>query len=367
MIPVTRPVLPPLAEYVGRLEAIWASARLTNNGPQARALETALAEFLGVPHIVLLANGTLALQLAIKGLDLSGEVITTPFSFVATTSALAWEGCEPVLVDVEPVSLTLDPAQVEAAITPRTSAILATHVYGFPCDVDALEEIARRRGLRVIYDAAHAFGAGYRGRSLTGFGELSTLSFHATKLFHTVEGGAVVAQDATLAERLARLRNFGFVDQETISEPGINAKMSELHAAMGLCLLPRVPELIGARKQLAAHYDAAFAAAGPRLTRPRPRPGTEPNYAYYPILLETEALLHRVRRSLESAGVEPRRYFHPSLSTLPFGRTISDAVGLDAARRVLCLPLWAGLAETDAARIAEIVAEVIRTAPAEGP
>src|SRR5687768_4184823 len=255
MIKVTKTFLPPLEEYVEYLESIWASGWVTNHGPLVGRLEDQLRTVLEVPHLYFLSNGTIALQLAYRALGLSGEVITTPFSYVATSSTLVWEGLRPILVDIDSETLTIDPERVEAAITPRTTAILGTHVYGNPCDVAALEDIAKRRGLRVVYDAAHAFGVRYRGRPLAAYGDVSTLSFHATKLFHTGEGGAVVTGDGETARRLAYMRNFGHNGEEDFFGLGINGKNSELHAVLGLCVLPRIQDIVAARQGHATRYD----------------------------------------------------------------------------------------------------------------
>ena len=355
-IAVSRPTLPPLEEYLALLEGVWARNHLTNAGPLVVELERRLAEYLGVKHCLFVSNGTIALQLAFRALDLAGEVITTPFSYVATTSSLAWEGCSPVFADVEPEALTLSAERAEAAVTSRTSAIVATHVYGNPCDVDGLADLARRRGLRLVYDAAHAFGAAYRGRALSAYGDVATLSFHATKLFHTVEGGAVVTDDDEIARRVAYLRNFGHDGYERFQGIGINGKNSELHAAMGLCLLPRVPAIISERRELSLRYDSALADRRD-VDRPTIRAETEYNYAYYPVLLSGDAAVRAAQRHLEANGVLARRYFHPSLSgALPYVAAGDVPVARDAAERVLCLPLFTGLAPEEVDRVAALLA-----------
>jgi dTDP-4-amino-4,6-dideoxygalactose transaminase len=353
MINVTKTFLPPLGEYVERLARVWDGGVITNHGPATAELECALRETLDAPHCLLVSNGTLAIQLAIKALGLAGEIITTPFSYVATTSSVVWEGCTPVFADVDAETLTIDPERVEAAVTPRTSAILATHVYGHPCDVDALADVAGRHGLRVIYDAAHCFGARYQGRSLTTFGDVSTLSFHATKLFHTVEGGAVVAGDADVAHRLSYMRNFGHDGPEAFQGVGINAKISELHSIMGLCVLPHIPEIVARRRGVTERYDAAI-AGNACVRRPRVRAGYESNYAYYPVVYEDEAALLRARARMNAAEIFPRRYFYPSLSKLPYITGPGMPVAENLARRVLCLPLSASISEADADRVAEL-------------
>lgn len=356
MITVTRTSMPPLEEYVGYLERIWESAHLTNNGPLCCELRDALKQSLGVPELELVSNGTLALQLAIRALDLRGEIITTPYSYVATTNAILWEGCDPIFVDIDPESLCLDPNLIERAITSRTSAILATHVYGYPCNVDAIRDIAQRHGLRVIYDAAHAFGVKLRGRSLLTHGDCSTLSFHATKLFQTAEGGAVVCEDATVANRLFRLSSFGHTGEDNYNQIGINAKLSELHAALGLSTLPLTPAHIASRHQVAAAYDEQL--DGLPVWRPKPPDGLEYNHAYYPVLFSSYAQMMHTRQSLLQQDVVPRRYFSPSLNTLPFLRADLRRpcpVSEDIASRVLALPMSAELTTGEVIRIAAIV------------
>jgi dTDP-4-amino-4,6-dideoxygalactose transaminase len=355
-ITVTRPTLPPFEEYVELLRGIWSRNQLTNAGPLVVELERRLAEYLGVRHCLFVTNGTIALQLAYRALELKGEVVTTPFSYVATTSSLVWEGCAPVFADVESGTLTLSPERAEAAITPRTSAIVATHVYGNACDVQALGDLARRRGLRLVYDAAHAFGASLDGRALAAFGDVATLSFHATKLFHTVEGGAVVTDDDEVARRVAYLRNFGHQGQEAFQGIGINGKNSEVHAAMGLCLLPRVAEIVAERRALSQRYDERFALLGDALRRPALHARLEYNYAYYPVLLADAATVVDVQRQCADAGVLTRRYFYPSLSgALPYVPEAEVPVALDAASRVLCLPLFTGMSHAQLDCVASVV------------
>lgn len=355
-ITVTRPTLPPFEEYVALLRGIWSRNQLTNAGPLVVELERRLAEYLGVRHCLFVTNGTIALQLAYRALELHGEVVTTPFSYVATSSSLAWEGCAPVFADIDPDTLTLSAECAEAAFTPRTSAIVATHVYGNACDVHALGALARRRGVRLVYDAAHAFGAVLDGRALAAYGDVATLSFHATKLFHTVEGGAVVTDDDEIARRVAYLRNFGHEGQEAFQGIGINGKNSELHAAMGLCLLPRVTEIVAERRALSQRYDERFAALGDALRRPVLHAGLAYNYAYYPVLLADAATVVEVQRRCADAGVLTRRYFYPSLSgALPYVLEAEVPVARDAANRVLCLPLFTGMTHDELDHVASIV------------
>jgi dTDP-4-amino-4,6-dideoxygalactose transaminase len=352
MINVTKTYLPPLEEYVGYLQRIWVSNQLTNNGPLMKELEANLKEFLGVKHLFFVSNGTVALQIAIKALDLHGEIITTPFSYVATTSSIVWEGCQPIFVDIDPETLCLEPDLIEAAITPRTTAILAVHVYGHPCDVERIQAIANRHGLKVIYDAAHAFGVRYKDQSLLTHGDISTLSFHATKLFHTVEGGALVTNDDEVAHRIAYMRNFGHKGPEDFWGLGINGKNSEFHAAMGLCVLPKVPDLIARRKITSEMYDALLPGSG--LTRPGRRDETLYNYAYYPVLFDSEEGLLTVCGALNAQNIFPRRYFYPSLNLLPYIKSSHMPVSEEIVRRVLCLPLQHDLRQTNIEQISLI-------------
>ena len=351
-INVTKTFLPPLEEYVSYLERIWDTAWVTNNGPLVKELEHRLTKTLGVPYLQYVSNGTIALQLALKVLGIRGEVITTPFSYVATTTAILWEGCRPVFVDIHPETFCINPDLIEDAITERTEAILATHVYGYPCDVERIREIASRHGLRVIYDAAHAFGVRLNGTSILSYGDLSTLSFHATKLFHTVEGGAVVSRDITLHEALGLLKSFGHRGDHYISE-GVNGKNSELHAAMGLCALPYIPEIMIARKEIFAWYDQQL--AGLPLTVAQKPTGVEYNYAYYAVIFETPGLREHVQAALRSEGVMARRYFWPSLNRLPYVDAPACEVAESVAERVLCLPLHSELPHATVQRIAGLV------------
>lgn len=338
MINVTQTFLPPLEEYTAQLEKIWASGQLTNNGPLLKELEQKLKDYFGVKHLFLVANGTLGLQITLKALGITRKVITTPFSYVATTGAILWEQAIPVFCDINANDYCIDTAGIEAAIDADTQAILAVHVYGHACDVKALEEIACRHRLKVIYDAAHAFGSTLDGKALAAHGDVSVLSFHATKLFHTVEGGAVLTDDDTVARQIRLYRAFGHIGDEHFTL-GINAKNSEFHAAMGLCLLPRVPEFIALRRDLSARYDALLAELP--LTRPRPtvQRQEEYNHAYYPVVFPTETALLRAKAALEAKGIMPRRYFYPSLNNLPYRRGEVCPIAESVAARILCLPL----------------------------
>jgi dTDP-4-amino-4,6-dideoxygalactose transaminase len=365
MINVTRPFLPPFEEFVARLAKVWEAGQLTNAGPMVVELEAQLRSLLGVNHAFFVSNGTVALQLAIKALGITKEVLTTPFSFVATTSSLIWEGCTPVFVDVDPDTLTMDVANIERHITERTTAILATHVYGNACDVDAIERVASTHGLKVLYDAAHAFGARYDERSLCAYGDAATLSFHATKLFHTGEGGAIVTNDDETARQLALVRNFGITGPETIEAVGVNGKASEIHAALGLTVLPHLQSIISRRGACVARYEERLAEAGPQISSLRWRVGLERNHSYHPVFFSGEQDVLAVMEALRNIGVNTRRYFYPVLNRLPFiERCVPMPVAEDAAQRVLCLPLFAELSLTDVDRICDCVLEALRRARA---
>jgi dTDP-4-amino-4,6-dideoxygalactose transaminase len=357
MIPVTKPYLPPKEEYEYYLRGIWQRNWLTNNGPLVNELELKLKEYLHVRHMLYLGNGTVALQIAIKALGLKGEVITTPFSYVATTSSIVWEGCTPVFVDIDPMTLNIDSAKIEEAITPRTSGIIATHVYGNPCDIEAINIIARKHNLKVIYDGAHAFGVQYKGKSIFDYGDISTASFHATKLFHTIEGGAVFTNDPDLLKRMAYLRNFGHDGPERFNGVGINGKNSEFHAAMGLCNLKYVGQIIAKRKELAEYYDQRlkkFKAQRPVLAQE-----TVYNYAYYSLQLESEQLLLSVIKSLNDKNIFPRRYFYPDLSKLDYVVNQTELPQTDwAASRALCLPFFSELSKEEVDMITRIMLRV---------
>ncbi len=356
---VTKTYFPPLDEYTAFLNQIWESGWATNHGKLALRLEDSLKRYLQVPHLRFLANGTIALQIAIKALELDAEVITTPFSYVATTSSLVWEGCQPVFVDIEPDTLTIDPNRVESAITSKTKAIVATHVYGNPCDVEALHYLAKKHGLKIIYDAAHAFGVRYRGTSLLNFGDISTISFHATKLFHTVEGGAVVTQEASLDHKMWYLSNFGHNGPEAFHGVGINGKNSEFHAAMGLCVLPRVNGFIEHRKEICDRYDSFLLNAEVGISRPLIRKDTQYNFAYYPIVCPADSLL-RVQQALLSEGIRARRYFYPALNQLNYVVSQQTPVATDISERVLCLPLAFDTSHEQVLRVCEVILSVLR-------
>jgi len=337
MIPVTKPFLPPVEEYESYIRDIWQRQLLINNGPLVNEFELRLKVYLEVPHMLYVANGTIALQLAIRALELKGQIITTPFSFIATTSSAMWENCKPVFVDINPDTLNIDAEKIEEAITPETSAILATHVFGNPCDILAIDEIAKKHNLKVIYDASHCFGTKYHGRSVYSYGDISTTSFHATKIFHTVEGGAVFTQDPELLKKMAYMRNFGFDGPENFACVGINGKNSEFHAAMGLANLKYADEILAKRKELYLYYVENLE----RLDKQCQviQKNTAYNYAYLPILLPTEEQIRKIELYLNANLIFPRRYFFPSLHTLNFVDKYECPISLCVSKRIMCLPM----------------------------
>jgi len=345
MINVTKPFLPPKEEYQKYLDDIWQRNWLTNNGPLVNELELKLKQKLKLNHLLYVSNGTTALQIAIKALELKGEIITTPFSYVATTSSIVWEGCTPVFVDIDKKSLNIDPKLIEQAITPNTSAILATHVFGNPCDIDAIDVIAKKHNLKVIYDAAHCFGTNYKGQSVLNYGDISCISFHATKLFHTTEGGAVVTKSPELLEKLASLRNFGHNGPYEFKGVGINAKNSEFHAAMGLCNLNYIEKIVAKRKQDSLLYDEWLSSLN--CQRPTINPLCEYNYAYYPLVFHSEAECLGVLDALQQRNIYARRYFYPSLSTLNYVPKNTCKVSEKIASHILCLPLYYNLSQSE--------------------
>jgi dTDP-4-amino-4,6-dideoxygalactose transaminase len=357
MINVTKPFLPPREEYEAYVRGIWERNWLTNNGPLVRELEEKLTNYTDVNHLLYVGNGTIALQLAIKALGLQGEVITTPFSYVATSSSLVWENCVPVYADIDPHTFNIDPKSIAECITDETTAILATHVYGIPCDVEAIEHIAREYNLKVIYDAAHAFGVKYKGRSLFSYGDIATTSFHATKLFHTIEGGAVMCESDDLREKLFYMRNFGHNGPEVFSDIGINGKNSEFHAAMGLVNLNYIDHIIQDRRQASKAYDDAL--TGLNLTRPSIPESTEYNYAYYPVVFESEKVLLDVVEEMTQNEISPRRYFYPNLDTLPYVEKADIPNADSVAVRVLCLPLFTGIEQVEIDKIVGCIRRIL--------
>lgn len=355
-IQVTKSFLPPWEEYIERIKPLWESHWLTNNGSMVLELEEKLRAFLGINELLFTNNGTIVLQMALKALGLTGaEVITTPFSYVATTNTLLWEGCTPVFVDVRSDDFNLDAEKVEACITPNTKAILATHVFGNPCDVDRLQAIATKHQLALIYDAAHAFGVTFKGKSLLSYGDISTCSFHATKVFHTIEGGMINTNaNASLFNQLKLYRSFGHIGDDYYSV-GINAKSSEFHAAMGLAVLPYFQENVAKRKKVSQGYDARL-KSHPKLQFPTSRFDFEYNYAYYPIVFESEAVALKVKQRLADHQIMCRRYFYPSLNTLPFVTKKMDCpISEQIAAAILSLPLSVYTTEHEVEQICNLL------------
>ncbi|WP_206955575.1 DegT/DnrJ/EryC1/StrS family aminotransferase [Trinickia acidisoli] len=354
--------MPPLPEFIPYLEEIWRRKWVTNNGVFHQQLEEALCDHLGVEHLSLFSNGTLALITALQALKITGEVITTPFSFVATTHALHWNGIKPVFVDIDRVSMNLDVTKIEAAITPQTTAILPVHVYANPCDVDAIDALADTYGLRVIYDAAHAFGVRVRERSVLEFGDMSVLSFHGTKVFNTFEGGAIVCRDAKTKRRIDNLKNFGFIDETTVVAPGINGKMNEVQAAFGLLQLQHMEHVMAERARIDARYRDAFAGVSGIVLHDVAAHCSR-NFAYFPVRVTCDFPIDRdaLYEKLREHQVAARRYFFPLISEFPTYRGLPSAapsnlpIATEASRQVLCLPIYPALEEHDQQRIIDVV------------
>ena len=353
MINVTKTFFPPIEEYQQQLARVWKNQWLTNRGELLLELEDKVKKYLSVSNIIIMTNGTIPIQIALKILGKEGEIITTPFSYVATTSSIIWEHCTPVFADIHPEYLTIDETKIEAAITPKTTAILATHVFGNPCHVEAIEAIAKKHNLKVIYDAAHCFGVTYKGKSIFDFGDVSTCSFHATKLFHTGEGGAIFCNNTELNHQVYFSHNFGHNGPLTFHGLGINGKTSELQAAMGLAVLPYLDEIIKSRKEVVDFYTANLNFT--KLKTIKIREKTTWNYSYYPILFKSEAQLLNVQKALNAADIFPRRYFYPSLNTIDYVKGSSMPISEDVASRVMCLPLYVGLTETELHQITTII------------
>ena len=355
-INVTKTFLPPIQEYEDYLKGIWERDQLTNQGPLLQEFEKKVSNYLGVTNFHFVTNGTVALQIALKLLEESGgEVITTPFSYVATTSSILWEGYQPVFVDIEPNTFCIDADKIEAAITPHTKAIMAVHVFGYPCDVEKIEAIAKKHNLKVIYDGAHAFGVRYEGQSLLDYGDISTCSFHATKLFHTIEGGCVILRDPLASDKADLMKHFGHVGDKHLML-GINAKASEFQAAMGLCNLKYINDIVDRRKVVSELYDQLL---DNRFQKPVLSRDTQPNYAYYPLVFENNTQLLDVIAKLNSQQIFPRRYFYPSLNTLPYVSSQSSCpVSEDISSRIACLPLYGGLEKETIEKIANIINEI---------
>jgi dTDP-4-amino-4,6-dideoxygalactose transaminase len=361
---VTKPFLPPIEEFLPYLQQIWDNKILTNAGPFHQQLEKELCDYLGVEHISLFTNGTVALITALQSLNLSGEVITTPYSFVATANSLIWNGLKPVFVDIDPETLNLNPKKIEAAITPLTTAILPVHCYGHPCDVDAIKQIANKNNLKVIYDAAHAFGVKCHCGSVLNHGDLSVLSFHATKVFNTFEGGAIVCSDALMKKRIDNLKNFGFVDELTVKSAGINGKMSEFNAAFGLLQLKHVDTALHRRKEIDQLYRKSLKNVK-GITCLNGSTENFANHSYFPILVQSNYKMSRddLFEKLKVNNIFARRYFYPLITEFPVYKEMFSAdklnlpVAMDAAEKVLCLPIYPDLSIESQQRIIELILE----------
>lgn len=359
---VTQPSLPPLEEFIPYLESIWKNKILTNGGPFHQQLEAELCKYLGVKHISLFTNGTIALVTALQALRVTGEVITTPYSFVATAHSLLWNGIKPVFVDVNPLTLNLDASKIESAITPNTTALMPVHCYGTPCEVDAIQKIADTYNLKVIYDAAHAFGVKDAQGSILNHGDLSVLSFHATKVFNTFEGGAIVCPDARTKNRIDHLKNFGIADEVTVVAPGINGKMSEINAAFGVLQLRHIEAALSRRREVDAMYRRELAGV-PGIQCLGTGHATESNYSYFPILVGPDFPISRdeLYQRLKSQGIFSRRYFYPLISDFPMYRDLPSArpgnlpVASGAAARILCLPIYPALTSVDQERVIQAI------------
>ena len=355
MINVTKTFLPPIDEYTKQVQRAWDNEWLTNRGEVVLELEEKLKKYLSVSNIIVTNNGTVPLQIALKLLGKQGEIITTPFSYVATTASIVWENCQPIFVDIHPEYLTIDESKIVAAITDKTTAILATHVFGNPCNVEAIEAIAGKYKLKVIYDAAHCFGVKYKNKSIFDFGDVSTCSFHATKLFHTAEGGAMFANDLNLFNQLFYSHNFGHDGPLSFHGLGINGKISELQAAMGLSVLPYMDYIISERKKVVAYYNAHLDFT--KLEQLKIRENTDWNFSYYPTIFQSEAQLLQVQKQLNEHQIFPRRYFYPSLNTVPFSKGQDMPISENIASRILCLPLYVGLSIEDRNKIVNLINE----------
>ncbi len=353
MIPVTRTYFPGIEKYQTQIARVWESGWLTNRGQLCKELESRIQNKLMSPPLVLMNNGTIPLQIALKLLGNGGEIITTPFSYVATVSSIVWEGCTPVFVDIHPETLTINPDLIEAAIGPKTTCILATHVFGNICHVEQIENIAKKHNLKVIYDAAHCFGVRYNNKSIFEFGDIATCSFHATKIFHCGEGGALFSRDEDLLLRAFRMHNFGHVTPESFEEVGINGKISELNAAMGICVLDDMNEILSARMNVVDFYRKNLSFKGFRTQHLQH--GLDWNASYFPIWFDTKSQMEAVLSKLQEASIFPRRYFYPSLNQLPYVNGESCPVSEDISEKILCLPLYVDLSADDLNLISEII------------
>lgn len=353
VINVTQTYLPSINKYQAILSRAWDSKWLTNRGQLVQELEKKLKSYLGVKNLTLTTNGTLPIQIAIKAMQLKGEIITTPFSYIATTSTIVWENCKPVFVDIDPDHLTIDENKIEAAITSNTSAILATHVFGNPCHVEEIERLANKHNLKVIYDAAHCFGVKYKGQSVFNYGDVSTCSFHATKIFHTGEGGCWISNESELQKTMYSHHNFGHAGPESFDGVGINAKMSELQAAMGLAVFEDVDQIFEKRKKIVEHYKKLLKNSV--VSSIKIREDTDWNYHYFPVIFESEEQLLQVKTKLNQQQIFPRRYFYPSLNTIPYINSLEMPISENIGKRVLCLPLYVGLKDEELLLICDII------------
>lgn len=356
MINVTKTCLPDKEKYKKYVDRIYESGWITNNGPLVRELENRLAEYLGIKNIVLVANGTIALEIAYRLLKLKGEVITTPFSFVATTSSLVSNGLKPIFADIDQNTFTLDPQNIQSLITPKTSAIVPVHVFGNACEVEAIENIAKENNLKVIYDAAHAFGVKYKGQSLLNYGNVSTLSFHATKLFHTIEGGALIINDDALVEKVRLLINFGIDGIDSVKSLGTNAKMNEFEAAMGLCVLDDIDTILAKRHDIVSRYINALKG---KVKFQNFNNNANQNFSYFPIVLKNEEERIDIQEALNVHNIYPRRYFYPSLDSLPYTNNSIMKNSRDLTARVLCLPIYPELQKVEQLKIIKIILETL--------
>lgn len=356
-INVTKTYLPPIKNYVNYLKKVWHTGQVTNSGPLVTELEEKLKKYLGVKHVCAVANGTLALQITLKALELKKEIITTPFSYVATSSSIVWQNCSPVYADIDPETLNIDPKKIEKCLTKDTEAIIATHTFGNPCSIEEIARIAKKYKLKVIYDAAHAFGVGYKGQSILNYGDISVLSFHATKIFHTIEGGAMVTNDDQLARKFSYMRHGGHHGPEKFLGLGINAKMSEFNAAMGLCNLPNVRPVISKRQKLSRIYDQLLIKEIPTLKTQKVLSAKDHNWSYYPLLFPSQKMLLNVQKDLNRISIYPRRYFYPSLNTLNFLNKTSCPISEDISSRILCLPMGHDVEEKHIHLIGKVIRE----------
>jgi dTDP-4-amino-4,6-dideoxygalactose transaminase len=353
MIPVTKTFLPPQEEYNSYVKRAWDKVWLTNRGELTLELEDKLKNHLEVKHITITNNGTMPIQIALKLFGKGGEIITTPFSYVATSAAIVWENCTPVFVDINPEYLTIDETKIEAAITSKTTAILATHVFGNPCNIEAIENIAKKHHLKVIYDAAHCFGVKYNNESVFNFGDVSTCSFHATKLFHTGEGGAMFCNDEKTQHELYYSHNFGHDGPLAFHGLGVNAKISELQSAMGLAVFPYINHIATERKKVTDFYNTKLNFKNIKALKIREN--TEWNYSYYPIIFDSEATLLNALEELEKENIIPRRYFYPSLNTIEYTKGDKMPISESIASKIVCLPLYVGLSENELEKIVSTI------------